>query len=239
VRTTILFLLLPALACPGDETPAPSLAAATGELEVALGARLPAEATTAIGRIQAAYPKGAEGEQKAAVAALGKAAGDKDLRVRHAAIAALGALKAKGSSRHLVRWLNPPKQLKEEMPTTYVEALRACGEIADPATLDDVLELSDHPSLEIAVAATEAVGGFGALPVGRRKALAFDMVDRLRMLTTPSRRADYGPEAEARRSGLSAAILSALRRLTGLKYESPNGWIDWKERSKNKANPFE
>lgn len=233
---SLLFVLLPAALAAAQGSALPG---ATAELTTALDAKLPNESVAAIGKIVEAYPKATEEEQKAAITAVGKAAGDKELRIRHAAFTALGTLKAKGSSKYLSKWLSPPKTFKGEIPTSYVEAIRAAGQIADAATLNPILDISDHGTLEIAMAATEAIGGYSGLPVGRRKSLAFDLVDRLRMLATPSRRADYSEGEVARRAGLANSTKIALQRLTGLKYESVDGWVNWKDEAKNKTNPFE
>ncbi|MGH7162086.1 MAG: hypothetical protein ACREID_01275 [Planctomycetota bacterium] len=233
----ILVLALAAAPLAAEE-PAPALAAVTAELVAAIENRLPAEAASAVARVPPAYAKGTQDEQKQALAAVGRAAREEDLRVRHGAFAALAAMKAKGSSKHLMKWLDPPREFKGESPASYVEAIRAAGEIADPPTLDRLEKLGDHGVLEIAAAATESLGGFRDLPVGRKKSLAFDLVDRLKGLSGRSRREGRDEQIYARKAQLALSTKTALQRLTGLAYESADGWSDWKERSKNKRDPF-
>ncbi len=219
--------------------PPPTLSQAVEELTKALADKSIDDILTALPRVATAYAGAEPDVQKASVAAVAQALKVEDLRVRHGAMAALGTMRAKGSSKHLTRWLNPPNDLKAEDPITYVEAIKAVGEIADPATLATLDKLSDHQELPIAVAGTHALGGYKELPVGARKKLAFDLVSRLNMLTSRSRRADWGESAILRRTQLGVATVTALQRLTGKKFETPEGWNRWKDEAEKQRNPFE
>lgn len=207
-------------------------------LEGALAEGDAAAALAALAKIAETYPQASEEERKVAVARTGEAVKFPDEAVRHAAFAALGRMRAKGSSKYLAKWLAPPNNLKAESPTSYVEAIRAAGTIADAGTLDTLVKLSDHRELEIAVAATEALGGFRDLPLSRRKGLAFDLVDRLVQLTSTSRRADWSEGAVVRRTRLAQATGVALRNLTGKTFESADAWKAWKEEAEKRRDPF-
>jgi len=216
---------------------AEDLTEATAQLQTALDSDSPADAQKALSTIPGLYAAGTEEQQKAAVEAVGKAAKSDDLTVRHGAFAALGLVKAKGSSKYLGRWLIPPKRFKGEIPPSYAEAIRAAGRIADPSTLATLQDLADHNDLPIAEVATQALGGFKDLPTKRRKALAIGLVDRLEQLSAMQRR-KASEEVYARKATLAAATTAALRGLTGKDYQTLEGWKKWKERAETEADPF-
>jgi HEAT repeat protein len=228
----VLALLLAAGAALSED-----LAAVTAQLHAALEGNSLPDAQKALSAIPGLYAAGAEEQQKAAIEAVGKAAKSEDLSLRHGAFAALGTMKAKGSSKYLAKWLNPPKKFKGEIPPSYAEAIRAVGQIADPNTLEPLRELSDHNDLAIAEVATKALGGFKDLPTKRRKALAIDLCDRLEQLAATPRR-KWSEEVAARKLALGAATTEALRGLTGKEYQTPEGWKSWKERAETEADPF-
>ena len=235
MRLSIALLLAAGAAL--AEEPA-GLAETTAQLQTALGAGGPADAQKALSAIPALYPKGTEEQQKDALEAIGKAARSDDLTVRHGAFAALGTIKAKGSSKYLGRWLNPPKSFKGEIPPSYAEAIHAAGAIADPSTLATLEDLSDHSDIPIAEAATVALGGFSDLPTKRRKALAIDLVTRLEQLSAQQRR-KASEEVYERKAKLAAATTAALRGLTGKDYQTLKGWQSWRDEAEKKANPFD
>jgi len=232
MRLTFALLLLAGAALAED------LAEVTAQLAAALDTGSVADAQGALSKLPPLYAKGTEEQQKAAVEAVGKAAKAEDLTVRHGAFAALGTMRAKGSSKYLAKWLNPPKKFKGEIPLSYIEAIRAAGQIADATTLATIEDLSDHNDLAIAEVATQALGGFKDLPVKRRKALALDLVNRLEQLAATPRR-KWSEEAAARKATLAAATTAALRGLTGKDYQTLEGWKKWKEGAEGAANPFE
>jgi HEAT repeat protein len=217
---------------------AQDIAEVTAQLEAALESKSAPDAQKALSGLPALCAKAGEEQQKAALEVIGKAAKSDDLSVRHGAFAALGEIKAKGSSKYLAKWLSPPKRFKGEIPISYAEAIRAAGLIADATTLDSLLELSKHADAPIAEAATQALGGFKNLPTKRRKALAIELVDRLEQLTAPPGRRSRGDDFE-RKAKLAAATGAALRGLTGKDYQTIDGWKSWKERAEKEANPFE
>src|SRR5512134_2215729 len=106
MRITVLILLLAGLALAED------LAEVTAQLAAALETGSVADAQKALSTLPGLYAKGTEEQQKAAVETVGKAAKADDLTVRHGAFAALGTMKAKGSSKYLAKWLSPPKRFK-------------------------------------------------------------------------------------------------------------------------------
>jgi HEAT repeat protein len=215
-----------------------SLSEATSLLEHAFASNSVAEVSKAIAAIPALYAKEPDASvRKSAVEAVGKAAKEEDLSVRHGAFAALGEMKEKGSSKYLGRWLSPPKRFKGEIPPSYAEAIRAAGKIADPNTLETLRDLSDHNDIAIAEVATVALGGFASLPTKRRKALAFDLVDRLEQLSAQSRR-KASAELYERKAKLALATGAALRALTGKEHQTIEGWRLWKENAEKEANPF-
>jgi hypothetical protein len=216
---------------------AEDLATVTAQLQAALEGNSLPDAQKALSTIPGLYAAGGEEQQKAALEAVGKAAKSEDLSVRHGAFAALGTIRAKGSSKYLSKWLNPPKRFKGEIPPSYAEAIRALGQIADPTTLDPLRELSDHNDIPIAEAATKALGGFKDLPTKRRKALAIDLCDRLEQLAAQPRR-KWSEEVAARKATLAAATTEALRGLTGKDHQTLAGWKSWKERAETTADPF-
>ncbi len=217
---------------------AEDLAQVTTQLQAALDGDAPADAQRALSMVPGLYGTGNEEQQKAAVEAVGKAAKSEDLTVRHGAFAALGTMKAKGSSKYLAKWLTPPKRFKGEIPPSYAEAIRAAGLIADATTLAALQELADHNDLPIAEVATQALGGFKDLPTKRRKALAIELVDRLEQLAAPPGRRRWSPEAFQRQTALAAATTAALRGLTGKDYQTLDGWKSWKEKAEKEADPF-
>jgi len=210
----------------------------TAQLQTALDTSATADAQAVLSKIPEQYGAATEEQQKAALETVGKAAKADDLSVRHGAFAALGAIKAKGSSKYLGRWLQPPKKFKGEIPLSYTEAIRAAGAIADPTTLSALEDLSDHNDLPIAEEATKALGGFKDLPTKRRKALALDLCKRLELLASQGRR-KVTEEGMARKAALSAATTAALRGLTGKDYQTLEGWRKWAERAEKEANPFD
>lgn len=216
---------------------AEDLAEATAQLQSALEANSLPDAQKALSTIPGLFAAGGEEQQKAAIEAVGKAAKSDDLSVRHGAFAALGTIRAKGSSKYLSKWLNPPKKFKGEIPPSYGEAIRTVGQIADATTLEALRELSDHNDLPIAEVATKALGGFKDLPTKRRKALALDLCTRLEQLAAQPRR-KWSEEVAARKAALGAATTEALRGLTGKDYQTPEGWKSWKERAEKEADPF-
>jgi hypothetical protein len=231
MRLSFTLLLLAGAALAED------LAEATAQLAAALDTGSIPDAQKALGALSPLYAKGTEEQQKAAVETVGKAAKADDLTVRHGAFAVLGTIRAKGSSKYLAKWLNPPKKFKGEIPLSHIEAIRAAGQIADATTLAALEELSDHGDLPIAEAATQALGGFKELPTKRRKALALDLVTRLEQLAATPRR-KWSEEAAARKVALAGATMAALRGLTGKDYQTVEGWKKWKETAETKADPF-
>ncbi|HEX5135568.1 MAG TPA: hypothetical protein VFY93_01220 [Planctomycetota bacterium] len=232
MRLPFVLLLLAGAALADD------LVEMTAQLAAALDTGSVPDAQKALSTLPALYPKGTEEQQKAAVEAVGKAAKADDLTVRHGAFAALGTIKAKGSSKYLGKWLNPPKKFKGEIPLSYTEAIRAAGQIADATTLAALQDLADHGDLPIAEVATQALGGFKDLPTKRRKALALDLVTRLEQLAAVPRR-KWSEEMAARKATLAAATTAALRGLTGKDYQTVEGWKKWKETAEKEANPFD
>lgn len=219
-----------------------NLGQAVAVLEQALADEDVNTATATLSSMPALYGREGveEADQKAAVKLIGKAAKSKELRMRHGAFAALGAIGEKGSSKYLKKWLNPPKKFKGEIPPTYAEAIRAAGKIADPGTLAQLQKLSNHKELPIAQEGTRALGGYHKLPTKRRKNLAIDLVDRLELLSAPPGRRSRGGEAERmRKASLASATISALKRLTGKDFATPKGWTLWKERASKQRNPFQ
>lgn len=231
MRVTFAVLLLAAVALAED------LAEVTAQLQAALDSNAHPDAQKALSTLSPLYAKGTEEQQKAALEAVGKAAKSDDLAVRHGAFAALGQIKAKGSSKYLGRWLSPPKKFKGEIPPSYAEAIRAAGAIADPSTLATLEDLADHTDLPIAEVATQALGGFKDLPTKRRKALAIELCTRLEQLSAQQRR-KASEEVYARKAALAAATTAALRELTGKDYQTLEGWKKWKETAETQANPF-
>jgi HEAT repeat protein len=233
---SLAFLLLIAAAAAAEGPQ--SLAEATSLLEHAFAANSLEDVRKTLAAIPALHAKETDAAvRKSAVEAVGKAAKEEDLSVRHGAFAALGEMKEKGSSKYLGRWLSPPKRFKGEIPPSYAEAIRAAGKIADPNTLEPLLDLADHNDTPIAEVATTALGGFTTLPTKRRKALAFELVDRLEQLSAQSRR-KASPELYERKARLAAATGAALRALTGKEHQTIEGWRLWKENAEKEANPF-
>jgi HEAT repeat protein len=232
MRIAFFLLVLAGMALAED------LGEVTAQLAAALDTGSVADAQAALSKLPGLYAKGTEEQQKAAVETVGKAAKADDLTVRHGAFAALGTIRAKGSSKYLGKWLNPPKKFKGEIPLSHIEAIRAAGQIADPTTLAALLELSDHNDLPIAEVATRALGGFKDLPTKRRKELALDLVSRLEQLAATPRR-KWSEEAAARKAALAAATTAALNGLTGKDYQTVEGWKKWKEGAEKEANPFD
>jgi HEAT repeat protein len=216
---------------------AEDLAEVTAQLIAAIDGNSLPDAQKALSAIPGLYAAGTEEQQKAAVEAVGKASKSDDLSLRHGAFGALGAMRAKGSSKYLARWLAPPKRFKGEIPPSYAEAIRAAGQIADPSTLATLQDLADHNDLPIAEVATAALGGFKDLPTKRRKALAIELVDRLDQLAAQQRR-KWSPEVAARKAALAGATTVALRGLTGKDYQTLEGWKSWKEKAETQADPF-
>jgi len=229
----LFFLFLAAVTSAAED-----LAQVTTQLQAALDGSVLTDAQKALSMIPGLYGAGSEEQQKAAVEAVGKASKSDDLTLRHGAFAALGTMKAKGSSKYLTKWLTPPKRFKGEIPPSYAEAIRAAGLIADATTLAALQELSDHNDLPIAEGATQALGGFKDLPTKRRKALAIELVDRLERLAAPPGRRKWNPEVYARNAALAAATMTALRGLTGKDYQTVEGWKSWKEKAEKEADPF-
>ena len=190
MRPILALLVLALLSRAEEENTGPkTLAQAAARLQKGLKESLPNEATAALVDIPRLWGGAAdEKEQKLCVALVGKAAGNKDLRIRHGAFVALGEIRATGSSRYLKKWLNPPKKFKGEIPPSYLEGIRAAGRIADNSTLSKLQKLSNHQEIVIARAATAALGGYHVLPTKRRKALAFELVKRLERLSAKQRR---------------------------------------------------
>jgi hypothetical protein len=234
MRLSIPILLLLAGAALAED----DLAEVTARLAAALDTGSVPDAQQALTALPPLYAKGTEEQQKTAVETVGKAAKADDLTVRHGAFAALGAMRAKGSSKYLGKWLNPPKKFKGEIPLSHLEAIRAAGQIADATTLATLEDLSDHADLPIAEAATQALGGYKDLPTKRRKALALDLVSRLEQLAAVPRR-KWSEEQAARKATLAAATMAALRGLTGQEYQTVEGWKKWKENAESQANPFD
>jgi len=234
VRIGVALVLLAALVrAEGYDT----LDAAALGLETALGQEDVAAAAAALAAIPGLYASGTEDAQKAAVAVIGKAVRSDDLRLRHGAFAALAAMKVKGTSRLLGRWLDPPNRFKDEIPPSYVEAIRAAGAIADANTVNGLVKLADHAELTLAEEATRALGGFHTLPVKRRKELAFDLIDRLERLAAKQRRKG-SPEVYERKIRLAVATVQALQALTGQKLETVEGWRGWQEKAEKQKDPF-
>ena len=169
---------------------------------------------------------------------VGKAAKSKNLQIRHGAFAALGRIKAKKSSKFLGKWLNPPKKFKAEIPPSYIEAIKAAGEIADLSTMSGLLKLTSHPELTIAESATLALGGYHTLAPARRKKLAFELIKKHKWLSAPPGRRSRGDDWE-RKDRLAGTTVQALQKLTGKKFQTAKGWAKWQERAERQKNPFE
>jgi len=212
-----------------------------------------------VGRLVSHYPKAGKPDQVIAMRALGKAAGAKDVELRHAAFSALGKLHVPGSGKYLRRWLSPPK--KGDVAESYLKAIETAGEIADPRTLRKVVGLTDHKNEEVAVAAVRALGGYRTLPVPARKKLAMDLVRKLEQLSsggtrgwgrgaaqstrreteetgTPLGRPTSGRDAAARAAVLRTAISRTLETVTGTRCGSVAEWVSWRKRAKRVKDPF-
>ena len=238
MRNTLIILLLAAVASAAEGEG--SLGQAVAELEVALKGEDVNQTTTLLSSMPGLFKAAEEADQKSALQIIGKAVKTDDLRVRHGAMAALGAIGAKGTSKYLKKWLKPPKKFKGEIPPTYAEAMRAAGKIADASTLAQLRKLSNHFELTLAVEGTHALGGYHKLPTKRRKGLALDLVKRLELLSSPpGRRGGWRESERMRKAGLGAATIQALKQLTGKSFGTPKGWTNWKEKAEKQRDPFQ
>lgn len=236
MRTFLILVALPLLVCAEDAQK--SLGETSAILEQALADGDVNTITGALADMPGLYPKAEEPDQKSAIQLIGKSARSKDLRVRHGAFAALGAIRAKGSSKYLKKWLNPPNRFKGEIPPSYNAAIRAAGSIADVSTLSQLKKLWKHMELTIAQAAIVATGGYHTLPTKRRKALAFELVERLQRLSARLRR-KQSEAVYVRKAALAGSTLKALRGVTGKGYATLMGWENWKDRAEKQRNPFQ
>ncbi|MHC4973336.1 MAG: hypothetical protein ACYTG3_13490 [Planctomycetota bacterium] len=252
MRAPVLILLCTVSATAQDFG---ALVKATHSLRTALEADLPDDAAKALRAITRQYPFGDTRAQKGAVAAVGKAARSSDARTRHGAFRTLAALRARGSSRYLAPWLDPPAILPGPAPPSCLEAIRAAGAIADRATLPVLKKLARHDDVTIAEAAILAFGGYRRLPTPQRKRLAFGLVDQLRQMSleppmprkgkpSTKKQGTKGSEKkkEARtakeRVQLAAAMVKALQGLTGQKHRALEAWTKWRERAARLRDPF-
>ncbi|MHC4490269.1 MAG: hypothetical protein ACYTDU_01410, partial [Planctomycetota bacterium] len=209
----------------------------------ALETDLPDDATKALRAVTQQYPFGDTQAQRDAVAAVGTAARARDVRIRHGAFRALAALRARGSSRYLARWLDPPAILRGPAPPSCLEAIRTAGAIADRTTLSTLKKLARHADVTIAETATVALGGYRRLATPHRKRLAFYLVDQLRQLSleTPmgSRKGKDSKTRTAKaRVRLAAATVKALQMLTGRNHRALEAWVTWKEQAERLRDPF-
>ena len=238
----LVLLLFVSIASAADSP----LALTSTQLGGALAGSKYTAAIELLGRIAGLYASASKAEQKTAVKVVGKAAKSKDVQTRHGAFAALAAIGAKGSSKYLRRWLKAPKKPKP----SHLEAIRAAGKIADPNTLSTLLKQSKHHDIDVAIAATQALGRFSKLKPSRRKELAFDLIKRLEALGNMSAgRAGRGMSEEqarknptiaaaiARNERLGVATVLALQQLTGEKYRTVPSWFRWRKKWKNQ-NPW-
>ena len=236
MRTSIVLLVLSAVVAGQGFG---ELAKATSSLRLALERGQGKQAVDALRAIPGQYPFADEKAQRQAVAAVGKAVRSSDQSVRRAALAALSVLHARGSSKYLAPWLDPPSRFKGPVPPEYIEAILAAGAIADNATLDRLRKLSRHADLTIAMTAMIALGGYHRLPVARRKELAFELVDRLtRLDATVVSNKKKNRKARERNVGLAAAAVKALRQLTGQNLKTAVGWRNWKGLATTLRDPF-
>ena len=233
-----------------------ALAKATLALRSALETGRPDDATKALRAIQDQYAFGDTPAQRDAVAAVGKAARSWDVRIRHGAFRALAALRARGSSRYLARWLDPPAILRGPVPPSCLEAIRAAGAIADTATLRTLKKLTRHEDVAIAETAILALGGYRRLPTPHRKRLAFGLVNQLRQMsleppmprkgkpstmkagTGKKNEKAKGARSPKERVQLATAMVKALQALTGQKHRALEAWVKWKERAERLRDPF-
>ena len=177
----VLLLLLTSLVW-GKEASVSEATARLGEALKDSSRESPESPVALIEQITECYENAPAEEQKKAVRAIGSAARSKDIETRHASFSALGEIRAAGSSKYLRRWLAPPR--KGRVAESYFEAINAAGRIADRSTLAKLWKLSSHRNVEVAVAATKALGGYRSLPTKGRKTLAMDLVRRFQSLSS-------------------------------------------------------
>ncbi|MEM8884240.1 MAG: hypothetical protein AAGD14_09240 [Planctomycetota bacterium] len=233
----------------------------TGDLKKALGAKDYAQARTCLERVKVDYKmdEATEANRKAAVAAVGKAAGSSDKKLRFAAFDVLAEWKAKGSGKYLRKWLKAPK--KGIVSQSTLKAIDTCGTIADAGMLSSMRKLADHKNIQVAVAATRALGGYRTLNVAKRKKLAFELVKRMEKLQGGNGSRGWGrggpstdktedqdghhgdtrpgQTAMERRRTLLSATGAALRQLTGETMSSTAEWTGWRHRNKKERDPFQ
>ena len=219
------------------------------------------EVTDCIDAVADGYAEASDKEKEAGIKAIGKAAKSKDKDVVLGAFEALGLLQAPGTGKYLKRHLSIPKK----GPYTKLQkvALETAKEIGDKSILGQLRKLADHKLDEVAVDATEALGGYKRLPVKDRKALAIGLITRLQKLSvvsggsrgygrglaestaekteetgTPDGRIGSDGKADGRRTKLYSATRAALCDLTDQRFAEVGDWVGWAKDAKAKKDPF-
>jgi HEAT repeat protein len=87
----------------------------------------------------------------------------KDPTIASVSARTLAQMRVPGSSGYLNSRLAVPAKVGATYWDVHLAAIRAAGELHEPASITPLLKLVEHPKLDMAVAAAAALGQYGAL----------------------------------------------------------------------------
>ncbi|MHC4448550.1 MAG: HEAT repeat domain-containing protein [Planctomycetota bacterium] len=197
----VLVLLLATIAVAEEPTYKQKIAALQSALKNKKTS--PDDVTEAIDAVSDGYLEATDAEKKLGVKAIGKASKSRNIEVRHGSFEALALMRAPGSGKYLKPYLNPPE--KGKISPTHLEAIKTARELGDKSILSNLIRLSNHKNLEIAMESTAAFGGYTRVSPKDRKKLAFRLVKRLNKLSRGGSAGRMGRKAGESTSGAGNA----------------------------------
>lgn len=232
---TLALLAATAAAKEKKKSAGASLADVTKEVKTAISKSDVAATKSALARALQMRPRYQDKKLKSLVTAVGSGVKNKQSEIAIASIEALAAMKIKGSAKMLSGALTVPKKIEDARVDVHLAAIRAAGELGAVESAKSIEKLVMHTDTRIAVAAAEALAGFGGgLDPKPTMKLLGQLAGTLDKLAAAEKKAK-SEEAKVSVAKVKAALLQSIGKLSGTEsIDSAAALRDWLKKSKKK-----
>lgn len=144
--------------------------------------------------------------------AIGNGIKHEEPTIASASIRALVEMRIPGSSRYLKPRVAVPKKVGAKYWDVHLAAIAAAGKLQEKESISTLLKVVDHPKVEMALAAAEALGQYGALVPKERKKLVQRVADKLGQF---EKKKPKGTQDRIRIESVQKTLVKCVRSLTG------------------------
>ncbi|MHC4970900.1 MAG: HEAT repeat domain-containing protein [Planctomycetota bacterium] len=159
----------------------------------------------------------------------------KDPTIASVAARTLALMRVPGSSGYLTCRLAVPAKVGATYWDVHLAAIRAAGELHERESISPLLKLVEHPKLDMAVAATAALGQYAALVPKERLKLIQRVAGKLGKF---EKKKPKKMQDQIRVDRVKKALIDCVRRLTrNCDLESASDVRTWLREAKKTAGP--